>query len=218
MKDVSLVIFDLDGTLIDAYEAIYRSFNHVMAEAGYPERPERVIRKAVGWGDRNLLKPFVSKRDLDRVLALYRSHHSRSLPRWSRLIPGARRVLSTLKKRGCALAVASNRPTRFSLILLRSCGIRKYFDAVLCGDRVKKGKPDPEILRKLMARLRTGPSETAYVGDMAIDVQAGKRAGVLSIAVTGGSSSQRELRKQRLDIIIRRIGEMTSVIKPCRSV
>ncbi len=76
IKDCRLVIFDLDGTLIDAYPAITESFNYVMRGFGYPVRSPRVIRGAVGWGDRNLLAPFVREKDLGRMLVAYRRHHS----------------------------------------------------------------------------------------------------------------------------------------------
>ena len=122
---LKLVIFDLDGTLMDAYEAIYRSFNYTMERIGCPCREEQVIRRAVGWGDRNLLKPFVRARDLDAALAIYRRHHAVSLRENTRLFPGVKGMLAGLRKKGVRLAVASNRPTRFSLIALNALGIRK---------------------------------------------------------------------------------------------
>lgn len=212
MDGIRLVIFDLDGTLIDAYQAIYRSFNRTMGEAGYPARPERVIRRAVGWGDRNLLKPFVREADLDRVLEIYRKDHIKSLPRWSRLLPGVRRLLTALRKRGYRLAVASNRPTRFSLTLLRECGIKKDFDAVLCGDRVSRGKPDPEMIRRIMARLKMRPGQTLYVGDMFIDVQAARRAGVRSAAVLTGSSTRSELAREKPDLLLGKAADLQKVL------
>jgi phosphoglycolate phosphatase-like HAD superfamily hydrolase len=79
MKDISLAVFDLDGTLINAYPAIYHSFNFAMRKAGYPPQKEQVICRAVGWGDQNLIRPFVKPEDLERVLAVYRRDHAKSL-------------------------------------------------------------------------------------------------------------------------------------------
>jgi phosphoglycolate phosphatase-like HAD superfamily hydrolase len=73
---------------------------------------------------------------------------------------------------------------------------------VLCGDRVKKGKPDPEILRAIMARFKVKPGQTVYVGDMFIDVQTAVRAGCHSVAVTTGSSTRAELKAQRPEVIL----------------
>jgi 2-phosphoglycolate phosphatase len=202
MKNISLVIFDLDGTIVDAYRAIYRSMNFTLRQMGCPRQDERIIRRAVGWGDRNLLKPFVKKSDLERALAIYRLHHVKSLLSGTRLFPGVRGLLKSLKKRGYKLAVATNRPTQFSLIILKHCAIRNYFDFVLCGDKLKKGKPDPEILRLIMEKLGVAPERTVYVGDMFIDVQTALRAGVHAVAVTTGSSTREELRREKPEAIL----------------
>jgi phosphoglycolate phosphatase len=208
MNDIRLVIFDLDGTLINAYPAIISSFNYTMRKFGYPAQSPKIIRRAVGWGDVNLLKPFVSDGDLKKALAVYRKHHGHSLVALSRLMPRVNSALARFKSKGYKLAVASNRPTRFSLILLRHLKLKKYFDFVLCADRLKLGKPHPEILRRIMRRFSLRPKQTLYVGDMAIDAQAGRRARVKTIIVTGGSSSRKEILKERPFGIIRRAADL----------
>lgn len=216
MKDIILVVFDLDGTIINAYKAIYRSVNFTLRKMGYCRQKKEVIHRAVGWGDRNLLKPFVREEDLDRALAVYRRHHAQSLLSGTRLFPGVRRLLPALKKRGYRLAVASNRPTRFSLILMRHCAIRGFFDMVVCGDKVKKGKPDPEILRLIMAGMRVKPGRTVFVGDMFIDIQAARRAGVHAVAVTTGSSTRAELRKEKPEVILPEVRRLLKILPPRR--
>ncbi|MDP2905581.1 MAG: HAD family hydrolase [Candidatus Omnitrophota bacterium] len=195
--DIKLVIFDLDGTLIDAYRAIIRSFNHAMRELNYCSQSGLVIRRAVGWGDSNLLAPFVEPGQLKKAVILYRRHHKKSLLEDSRLLPRAKRVLSYLKARGYLLAVASNRPTKFSRILIRHLGLEKYFAYVLCADKLKAGKPHPEILNKIRKKFLLRKNEVLYIGDMVIDAQAGRRAGIRTIIVSGGSSTQSQIRKQR---------------------
>jgi phosphoglycolate phosphatase len=212
MAQVRLIIFDLDGTLVDAYEAITKSFNFTMLKTGYPPRSAAAIRRAVGWGDKNLLAPFVAVHDLDKALAVYRRHHARSLIRYSRLFPSVKRILAGLKERGLLLAVASNRPTKFSRLLIRHLAIGRYFDYMLCADRLKKGKPDPAILRAIMTKFRVKPAQTLYVGDMVIDAQAGRRAKVKTVIVTTGSSHAGEIRKQKPWRIIPRFTGFTKLI------
>jgi 2-phosphoglycolate phosphatase len=212
MKNILLVIFDLDGTLLDAYQAIYRSVNFTLGILGYPAQKEQIIRRAVGWGDRNLLMAFIKEKDIDRALAVYRRHHAKSLLSGTRLFPGVRGLLSALRKKGCMLAVASNRPTRFSLILLRHCGLRKFFDMVLCGDKVKRGKPDPEILRSIMKKLDISSGRTIYVGDMVIDIQAARRAGCSSVAVVTGSSTRAELAKEKPEAILPQVRDLLKLL------
>ncbi|MFH0739308.1 MAG: HAD family hydrolase [Candidatus Omnitrophota bacterium] len=212
LRGIKLVIFDLDGTLVDAYPAITSSFNHTLQRLGYPKKDKLTIRRAVGWGDRNLLKPFVRGKDLDEALAIYRQDHRKSLLVKSRLFPSAQRVLACLKDKGYKLAIASNRPTRFSKILIRHLKLGEYFEYVLCGDKLKNMKPHPQILRNIMQRFSVRPIDTLYIGDMTIDAQAGRRAKVRTIIVTTGSNTKAELRRERPYLIIDRISELLRLL------
>ncbi len=212
MRDVKLVIFDLDGTLADAYTSIARSTNFVLRALGYPDQDPANIRRSVGWGDRNLMSFFVQDKDAGKALSLYRRHHAMALRKHSKLMPGARPILDYLKKKGYKLALATNRPTRFSHILLRQLGIRSYFSCVLCADKIKRPKPDPEILRLVMARLGVPAAKTLYVGDMAIDALTGRRAHVKTVIVTTGSDTRAAIRKAKPFSIIRGIGSLAGIL------
>jgi phosphoglycolate phosphatase len=212
MKEIRLIIFDLDGTLVDAYPAIIGSFNHTMLCLHYRRQSPRTICRVVGWGDANLLRPFIEKKDLNKALSIYRRHHKAALIRDSRLFPRAEKVLTYFKTGGYRLAVASNRPTRFSWILIRHLGLEKYFDYVLCADKLKYGKPHPEILKRIMQKFSLSPRQTLYIGDMAIDAQAGRRARVKTIIVTTGSSTKREIRKEKPYRILGSIGGLSKIL------
>lgn len=212
MKVTKLIIFDLDGTLVDAYTAIIKSFNYAMQRLGYPLQSALTIRGAVGWGDENLLKPFLKPKDLEKAILLYRRHHKSSLLKHAHLFPKVDKVLTYLKDRGLRLAVASNRPTRFSWILIRHLRLEKYFDYVLCADRLKYIKPHPEILKKIMQRFSVKSKQTIYVGDMVIDAQAGRRAKVKTIIVTTGSSKRQDIEKERPYRIISRITGLLKIL------
>ncbi|MFA4984600.1 MAG: HAD family hydrolase [Candidatus Omnitrophota bacterium] len=211
-RGIRLVIFDLDGTLVDAYPAITRSFNHAMRSLGLGAKAPAVIRRAVGWGDENLLRPFLAKKDLRKALSLYRRHHRKALLENSSLFKGALKLLSYLKRRGYKLAVASNRPSRFSLILMRHLGLDAYFDYMLCADKLKRGKPSPQILRRIMRRFGFYARQTLYVGDMVIDAQAGRRAGVSTVIVTTGSSSKKDILREMPSAVIRNIRQLSAML------
>ncbi|MDO8749390.1 MAG: HAD family hydrolase [Candidatus Omnitrophota bacterium] len=192
---IKLVIFDLDGTLVDAYEAITQSVNFTLKKLGYEEAPAKRIRLAVGWGDRKLLGAFIEEKDLNPALVIYRGHHRIALTKYTKLLSGAKELLEYLKQRDFKTAIASNRPTEFTHIILRCLDLRKYFDYVLCADKLPEGKPHPEILLRIMKKLKIKPEQVMYVGDMTIDVETARNAGVIAIAVGGGSSSLAEIKK-----------------------
>ena len=213
MKGIKLIIFDLDGTLINAYPAIIRSFNYTMQKMGYSRKDNLTIRRAVGWGDENLLKPFIKRSDLKKAILLYRRHHQTTLIKDSRLFPGVEMILRYFKNEGYKLAIASNRPTKFSRILIHHLKIAEYFDYLLCADRLRYGKPHPAILNKIMRRFSLGRRETLYIGDMVIDIQAARAARIKSVIVTTGSSTKQEIRKQGPSCIIARITELPRILQ-----
>lgn len=212
MQGIKLIIFDLDGTLVDAYPAIVNSFNYTMKRLSYPPQNNLVIRRAVGWGDANLLKPFIKREDLKRALFIYRNHHKRALLKGARLFSRTEQLLAYLRNQGYHLGIASNRPSRFSWIIIRHLRLGKYFEYVLCADRIKHGKPHPEILQRIMRRFKARPQETLYIGDMNIDAQAGRRAGIKTIIVTTGSSSKTQIKKEKPYQILKRIGELEKLL------
>lgn len=190
-----LFIFDVDGTLVDAYPAIVSSFNFTMRRLGYPERPAAVIRAAVGAGDVFLLKPFVPGEDLNQAVRIYRRHHREALKKHARWMPHARTLLSCLKKKKIKMAVASNRPTEFTRIILRTLRGEVFFDKVLCADRLPYRKPHPLILNTIVRALGVPKSDAVYVGDMVIDIRTGKRAGIETVAIGTGSHSYSTLKR-----------------------
>jgi phosphoglycolate phosphatase len=197
MKKPKLIIFDLDGTLVDAYKAIAASVNFSLLSLGYPAKKFQAIKRSVGWGETRLFFPEVEKKYLAGIIHIYRRHHKGALLKYSRILPGTLRVLKYLRKNEYKLAIASNRPTKYCLIILKHLGLLKYFDYVLCADKLKYKKPHPQILRRIIRHFKVIPARTVYIGDMAIDAQAGKRAKIRTIIVPTGSSSKKEIAREK---------------------
>lgn len=206
------VIFDLDGTLVDAYKAIEKSLNFTLKLLGYPPASASAVRSAVGFGDVNFIKRFVKEKDVEAALRIYRRHHKNSLIKYSCLKKDARKALAGLKRKGFKLAVASNRPLKFSNILLRHLGLKRYFDMVLCPKDKSEFKPKPKLLLRIMREFSLKKSEVLYVGDMSIDVYAAKNAGIRAVAMTGGSSSKSELKKAGPFKIISGLNQLLKIV------
>ena len=190
-----LFIFDLDGTLADAYGAIEKSINFTLKRLGLPLVAYQEVKKRVGRGDRLFMKSFFPAKDMEKVLKVYRPHHAKALLRYTRLKPYAKKLLYTLKKEKKLLAIASNRPYYYTNIILKKLGIRKYFDVVLCADQINSLKPGPKILYTIIKKLGVSKEETVYTGDMDIDMETAKRAKVDAIFITGGSSTINAVKK-----------------------
>jgi len=197
MSKYQLIIFDLDGTIVNSYPAIIESLNFTMSRLRLKKRSAYSIKRAVGWGDKALVAPFVKKDILAKALAIYRKHHRKSLLKNVSFMPYAKRLLNYLSKKGYVLAIATNRPEKFTHILLRSIKIEKYFDYILCKDQIKFGKPHPSILNKIISRFKILKKDVLYVGDMTIDICTGNRARVKTFAVCTGSSSIQELKSEK---------------------
>lgn len=214
IKAVRLVIFDLDGTLIDAYRAVYRSINYCLRAAGHRSVGSARIKRTVGWGDRHLLATLLGQeKDLEKVLSLYRRHHAEELKRGSKLLPGAKQVLQELKRQGYYTAVASNRPTKFSLIVIKHLHIDRYFDFVLCADKARRPKPYPDILRQILGHFSLTAAQSIYVGDMTIDLEAGRRARMRTVAVTGGSSRRKDLQAHKPWAMVRNVSGVIKILE-----
>jgi len=199
--NIELVVFDLDGTLVDAYPAIAESINHMLKKMGRPTQSLLTIKRSVGWGGDSLVRCFIEEEHADKAFAIFRTHHDQRLRRNLKLQPGAKKLLMFLKKKGIRLAIASNRPTKFCLIILKTLGLEKYFFRVVGGDGVKKPKPHADMLKLILKEARMPASRAVYVGDMSVDVQCGKGAKVFTIALPTGSCTLKELKAEKPDIL-----------------
>ena len=197
-----LFIFDLDGTLINAYPAIIESMNFTLRRMNHPEaEPERIIR-AVGMGNDGLMKKFFSDQEVPEARQIYREHHRVNLAGKISLLPGALALLRNLKAKGKLLAVASNRPAETASLLLKILEIEVYFDRVLTGEEVRQPKPAPDILIALLDYFQVSREEAVYVGDMDIDAETGAAAGAKTVIVVTGSSTRKEIEAAKPCLII----------------
>ena len=211
MEHKKLFIFDVDGTLVNSYAAIAKSLNFTRKRFRHPAVSPAKVKRSVGRGDKLFIDTFFAADEAQKALAIYRSHHRRALIQYAKLYPRVITVLSTLRRRGKILAVASNRPARFTDILLKGLKIKEYFHAVYCGDTIKSLKPDPKILQIIMHRFGFKASDTVYIGDMGIDMQTAQAAGIDAIFKKGGSSTPAEVKKYKIAKVITHLEELLSL-------
>ncbi len=185
------VFFDLDGTLADTAPDFRVVLNALMRESGRAELSEEAVRRQVSHGARALvtlgfdLEPDSPgfEDELARLLARYRDH----LDVETRLFPGMDRVLEHLDQAGIPWGVVTNKPERFTRPVLDGLGLLDRVSAIVCPEHVRERKPDPQAL--FVACRQAGiatPSACVYAGDHVRDIQAGRRAGMTTVACAFG--------------------------------
>jgi len=188
---IRAALFDFDGTLADSFAAITASTNHVRQSYGLPPLPEGAVRRHVGLGLEHLLRELVPVAPTDEAIARYRAHHATVMLSETRLMPGVAETIPELARRGLRMAVCSNKRVEFTRRLVEALGLGPYFAAVLGPDDVNnQPKPDPAMLHEGLRRLGVAAAESVHVGDMAVDVQTARAAGVMVWLVEGGAVGQ----------------------------
>jgi len=207
------VIFDLDGTLIDSYVAIQESLNHVLEYFGQLKVDLATTKKMVGRGLENLMIQAVGEDRKEQAILLFRKSYDETVMRGTFLLPEVAETISDLYEKGIKMAVASNKPSIYSRTILENFELNPYFEACYGPDIVKHPKPHPAMVEGLMKELSADRKETLYVGDMVIDVETARNAGVpVALIATGGNSSE-ELRSLNPDYFLESFGKLRLIIE-----
>jgi phosphoglycolate phosphatase len=207
------VIFDFDGTLADSYPGITASVNHVRARHGLTPLQELEVRPHVGRGPAHLLACTVPGGDAEQDLQAYRAHHPSVMYSGTRLLPGVMEALAALKRAGRLTAVCSNKPVAFTRALLAHFCIGPLLDVVLGPEDVPRPKPAPDMLQAALSRLETPPGAALYVGDMVVDIETARSAGVAVWVVPTGSDDRDTLLAARPDRLLEGLGELSTCLK-----
>ncbi len=194
-------LLDLDGTLIDHFAAIHRSYVHTMRELGHPLPTLAQVRAAVGGGLDTAIRRFVTEAELERAMKIYRAYWDTTMLDDVVLLPGARELLQSLQARGAKLAVLTNKLGTSSRLICRHLGITPYLQAVVGAQDTPWLKPQPELTAQVLAQLG-GSAETALmIGDSPFDIDTGHKGGMPAWCVTTGTHSAPELRAAGADAI-----------------
>ncbi len=206
------VIFDLDGTLIDSYQAIYLGFHYAYSEMGLPPLSHGEVEKAVGLGLSHTFRELLGEARVSQALILFRKKYEEVFRAHTRLLPDVRQVVESLQGRGIQLAVATNKLGRFSRAILEHFGMDKRFAVILGDGDVSQNKPDPEMLYLAMEKMGVGKEETIFVGDSVIDIQTGRNAGIRVFAVPTGNTDREDLVKAQPTMILSHLLDLLSLV------
>lgn len=196
-----LIMFDLDGTLMDTAPEIGDALNAWLKQRGLPPLNTADVRDKIGHGARRLLASVLghdpSETEWNKFAQLYLARCGRS-----RAYPGAREALSGLRAQGVKLALVTSKEQRFTQRVLLAHGLLEAFDLVVCGDTLPAQKPDPLPLHHCMEKFAIPAARTLYVGDSETDVLAARNAGVAIWAVTHGYNGGVPIESARPDQVL----------------
>jgi phosphoglycolate phosphatase len=214
-----LVVFDLDGTLVDTATDLISAMNSVFTREHLPTLPYEQARAMIGGGARRMIENGLkftgrtaSKGDLNRLLAGFIAHYSAHIADRSRPFPGLDAALDRLADDGCRFAVCTNKLERLSRLLLDTLGLGGRFAAVCGQDTFGVQKPDPAILLRTIAAAGGRPDEAVMVGDSGTDIATARAAGVPVVAVNFGYAD-RPVAELAPDCVISHFHELPDAVR-----
>jgi len=197
-----VVLFDLDGTLIDSIPLILESMRHALRAHGLPVPGDDVILAGVGRRLEAQMERFARSRDEALALAAtYREHNLAVHDDWVRVFPGVPEVVRALDGDGVRLGVVTSKRSDGARRGLEVTGLARHFPVLVAADHVDGGKPHPEPIHRALAAMGWGrdaaPPAAVYVGDTTHDLEAAHAAGIDAIAVTWGVGDPKALAAAR---------------------
>ena len=207
-----VVLFDLDGTVIDSGAIILASMRHAAREVLGVEVPDEQLMAAVGGPGLEAQMQALSPDRADELVTVYRAHNE---PLHDELVccAGMDEVLVQLKDEGRRLGIVTAKRRQTVELAFARIPIEHLFETVVGGDETKKHKPDPEPLLLALERLGAAPGDAVYVGDAPFDVKAAKAAGLYSVGVTWGGIHRRErLEAEEPDALVDTTEELLGVL------
>lgn len=202
-----VVLFDLDGTLVDSAAVILASFHHATETVLQRRFPDEQILAQVGGTN---LETQMARLDPDRVDELVQVYRAHNDPSYDGLacFDGVVGVLAHLHGEGRRLGVVSAKRRPTVERVFEGAGIGGYFDVIVGSDATERHKPDPEPLLFALAQLGATPRDAAYVGDSPFDMEAARAAGVFAVAVAWGGIH----RVEDADVLVESPEELLAVL------
>lgn len=211
---LELVIFDLDGTIVDTCEDITNAINFCLKNYGVSGFTINEVKKMIGEGVRKFIEKALEERGLSKdliedILNCFINYYSEHISDFSRPYQG---VVETLEKlKGIKKVVISNKLTNLSIKTLSNLGLINHFDFVAGNDFFSEQKPSPLPILKTLEKFKIKKENALIVGDSNLDIEAGKAAGIKVVAVTYGYRERKLLKDA--DFIIDRFEDLIRIIR-----
>jgi phosphoglycolate phosphatase len=208
------VLFDLDGTLVDSYNALTEAVNHARRTHGLHELSAAHIRELVGEGVERLLQRAFERTELSSsIVQAFESRYDDICCAESRVLAEVEVTLRELHELGVAMAVCTNKPTVFSKKILDFLRLSHYFQAIVGPDVAGARKPEARHLAVTLESVDCPAEEALFVGDMPIDVRAARNSGMDVAVLATGSSTREQLTASAPDHFLERFSDLLKIVR-----
>lgn len=209
-----LVLFDLDGTLVETAPEIGDAVNDTLQHFLLPTVSQHQVANWIGHGTRELLIQALASvqhttdalvrtsSNLPTIATEFDHHYGRRCGTRSHLYPHVREVLTTLRAQGTRLAVVTNKESRYTRLVLDAHQLAPLFDRIVCGDTLATKKPNPAGVQSCLTEFAVPPERALFVGDSSIDVATARNAGVAVWALPYGYNMGAPIADCRPDRVI----------------
>jgi phosphoglycolate phosphatase len=208
-----LIIFDLDGTLVDSAADITNAVNYAFEPYNMEPVTNAEVIGLVGEGSVRLIEKISKTRNVDVqknvVISRFVEYYSSHLTDYTQTYPEVRETLMGLEQ--YRKAVVSNKFSAFSGKVIDALDLSSFFDMIVSGDTLPERKPSPEPIRYVLSSLNIGADETIIVGDSVVDVETGRASSVRTVAVTYGYGQNGFW--QKADFVIDTFSELTGILR-----
>jgi phosphoglycolate phosphatase len=224
MNRITLITFDLDGTLVDTAGEIAEAANRTLVDIGLPSRPLGDVTRLIGHGTRELMKGLLShahragqgalvdRLDVEQVMQCFEGHYHDTTGTDSRLYPGCLEGLVRLRDAGVQMSCVTNKEHRFAERVLAVTNLAPFFRLLVGGDSLAQKKPHPLVIEHCLKAHGVVPSQAAHVGDSSIDVETAKRAGVAAWALPYGYNGGQPIEASAPDAVFASIDHIADLV------
>jgi phosphoglycolate phosphatase len=205
-------LFDLDGTLVDAFTTIHRAYVHTLPKLGLPAPTMDQVRRAVGGGLVAAMRHFVAEQQLEEAVKLHTAYTQQILLEDVVLLPGAAELLRWLRTQKAKSAVFTNKQNLAARRICEHLGVASLIDGVFGAHDTPWIKPQREFTTHVLATLGAEAATTLLIGDSPFDVQTARNGGFPCWAVTTGTHTAEELRIAGADAVFASLPELHTAL------
>jgi len=221
LKKPSMVLIDVDGTLVDSVPDLAYCVDEMMKEIGMPVHGEAKVREWVGNGvERLVRRALIGQLEgepeaalFDQAYPIFMALYAENTSKRSSLYPGVKEGLDYLKGAGYQLGCVTNKAEQFTVPLLKDLGVYDYFSIVISGDTLAKKKPDPLPLLHAAEFFSIKPELALMIGDSTSDVKAARAAGFQIVCMTYGYNHGVDIRDENPDAVMDSMTELAGLLE-----